>query len=51
VSIGLASVIPVKEGMDYHAFLSRADKLLYSAKESGRNRVCAAELELAEASP
>lgn len=39
VSIGYAGVEP---GDDWTAAFKRADKALYKAKESGRNRVCAA---------
>ncbi|MCL2260279.1 MAG: diguanylate cyclase [Fibromonadales bacterium] len=39
VSIGVASLIPQKEH-SFHMLYETADKLLYKAKESGRNQVC-----------
>ncbi|MDZ4202139.1 MAG: diguanylate cyclase [Gallionella sp.] len=40
VSIGIAFLMTKKDNLD--ALLSRADKALYEAKESGRNKVCVA---------
>jgi len=40
VSIGVSSVESADDNID--VLLSRADKALYQAKQSGRNRVCAA---------
>jgi len=40
VSIGVSSVLSADDNIDM--LLSRADKALYQAKQSGRNRVCAA---------
>ena len=39
VSIGVASLTPTEE-LTSSCFLTRADKALYRAKQSGRNRVC-----------
>jgi diguanylate cyclase (GGDEF)-like protein len=38
-SIGIYSEIP-KPGEEFKSFLGKADKKLYEAKNSGRNRVC-----------
>jgi diguanylate cyclase (GGDEF)-like protein/PAS domain S-box-containing protein len=38
VSLGVSSIVP-KEGDDARSFLDSVDKLLYKAKEAGRNRV------------
>lgn len=38
VSLGVSSIVP-KDGDDPRAFLEQVDKLLYRAKETGRNRV------------
>ncbi|MFO7706097.1 MAG: diguanylate cyclase [Halopseudomonas sp.] len=45
VSIGIAQIDVGQESIE--AALQRADKALYAAKHSGRNRVCAAQRELA----
>ena len=43
ISIGLA-VFPIdKQDRDVQSFVERADKALYHAKESGRNRYCVAD--------
>lgn len=39
ISVGLAGLIP-KDENSAHELLKQADKMLYCAKESGRNRVC-----------
>ncbi len=39
LSIGISSENDVKKDTDLYAFLERADRALYRAKESGRNRV------------
>jgi diguanylate cyclase (GGDEF)-like protein len=39
VSIGVASTVPTKDSSP-ETFISRADTLLYQAKEKGRNRIC-----------
>ena len=39
ISLGIAAV-PESNVSDYSAFLAAADKALYEAKRSGRNRVC-----------
>jgi diguanylate cyclase (GGDEF)-like protein len=39
ISIGVVSLIP-DEGLSQETLISRADALLYTAKASGRNRVC-----------
>lgn len=39
ISIGVASVVP-EEGFDRNILVERADKALYQAKETGRNRTC-----------
>jgi diguanylate cyclase (GGDEF)-like protein len=39
ISIGVVSLIPNKESSS-EDFISKADELLYKAKESGRNKVC-----------
>jgi len=39
ISIGVASLVPQKEH-DFQILYETADKLLYQAKESGRNRIC-----------
>jgi diguanylate cyclase (GGDEF)-like protein len=39
ISIGVASLIPTKESAS-EDLISKADELLYKAKESGRNKVC-----------
>ncbi|MBI5367304.1 MAG: diguanylate cyclase [Planctomycetes bacterium] len=44
VSVGLASVAATYSG-DLARVIARADKALYEAKQSGRNRVCVAEAE------
>lgn len=49
VSIGIAEVMVGNEGVE--AALNRADKALYQAKHSGRNRLCVETPELAEAQP
>lgn len=38
ISLGLATLNPQDKGL--HALLSRADKALYHAKDTGRNRTC-----------
>lgn len=42
ISLGLSTVIP-RADMSRQAFIEQADKMLYQAKHSGRNRVCAHE--------
>jgi diguanylate cyclase (GGDEF)-like protein len=39
ISLGIAAV-PESNVSDHSAFLAAADKALYEAKRSGRNRVC-----------
>ena len=46
VSLGIASMIP-RDGDTIENFINQVDKLLYLAKESGRDQVCAGELTLA----
>jgi diguanylate cyclase (GGDEF)-like protein len=41
VSIGLASIIPPRDGSNVGDFVRYADAALYDAKRSGRNRVMA----------
>ena len=43
ISIGVLSV-NINLNTDIHELLSKADELLYEAKESGRNKVCAKDL-------
>ena len=43
VSIGVASVIPPRDGTNVEAFVGSADAALYAAKRAGRNRVLSAE--------
>ena len=40
VSIGCATIIPSREASSPKALFDEADKMLYKAKNSGRNRVC-----------
>ncbi|MCL1939251.1 MAG: diguanylate cyclase [Desulfovibrionaceae bacterium] len=40
VSIGVSSLLPT-QGSSMDAFISQTDNMLYTAKETGRNRVCA----------
>lgn len=40
ISLGLATTIPGQGGTDAKTFLASADKLLYKAKNEGRNRFC-----------
>ena len=49
VSIGIAEVMVGNEGVE--AALNRADKALYQAKHSGRNRLCVETPSIAEAQP
>jgi len=39
ISVGVASYVPQSEKLSVEEFIDRADKALYNAKESGRNRV------------
>ncbi len=43
ISIGVLTV-NIDHNTDIHELLTKADKLLYNAKESGRNKVCAKDL-------
>jgi diguanylate cyclase (GGDEF)-like protein len=49
VTVSLGVVTAVKDEMDAQALIARADKALYRAKHSGRNRVFADEPEAAPA--
>ncbi len=46
ISVGLSCVVP-QDGLACDALVDAADQLLYSAKQSGRNRVVARMMELA----
>jgi len=43
VSLGVASIVPC-DGDSIESFINQVDKLLYIAKENGRDRVCAGEV-------
>jgi diguanylate cyclase (GGDEF)-like protein len=45
LSIGIASAIP-RQGVDPHALVELADRALYEAKHSGRNRIVTRQAEL-----
>jgi len=41
ISLGACTMNSIDDSISMHDFIDKADKMLYKAKESGRNRICA----------